>query len=392
MLSFRIPGNIVYGEEAINYLTQLKGKKAMLVTGGSSMKRSGFLDKAADLLKEAGMEVALFDGVEPDPSIKTVFQGTKAMQEFNPEWIVAIGGGSAIDAAKAMWVFYEHPELAFPQIVEPFSIPQLRNKAKFVAIPSTSGTATEVTAFTVITDSDTPNSLKYPLVSYEIIPDVAIVDPNLTVTMPSRVTAYTGMDALTHAIEAYVSTANSIFTDPLALEAIRTICSYLPKAFDNGENKEARAKMHYAQCLAGMAFTNALLGIVHSMAHKIGAQFHIPHGEANAMLLPYVVQYNAKNALARYADIARAVGINDSDPSEAVKKLVEFIKDLNRRVGIPVSLSEYNVPEDEFFAVIDETSQNALNDPCTGTNPRRPVAEEIKQIYTAAFFGKNVEV
>jgi alcohol dehydrogenase class IV len=392
MQAFRIPGNIVYGEGAISYLAQLEGKKAMLVTGGSSMKRSGFLDKAADLLKEAGMEVTLFDGVEPDPSVKTVFLGAKAMQEFCPDWIVAIGGGSAIDAAKAMWIFYEYPELSFSQIIEPFSIPQLRKKAKFAAIPSTSGTATEVTAFTVITDTDTHNSLKYPLVSYEIIPDVAIVDPDLTVTMPSRVTAYTGMDALTHAIEAYVSTANSIYTDPLALEAIRTICAYLPKAYDNGEDKEARAKMHYAQCLAGMAFTNALLGIVHSMAHKIGAQFHIPHGEANATLLPYVIQYNAKNALERYADIAQVIGINTSDPGEAVQKLVEFIKDLNHRVGMPVSLNETDIAEDEFFASLDETSQNALGDPCTGTNPRIPSVEDIKQIYTAAFLNKNVEV
>lgn len=392
MQAFRIPSNIVYGEKSINYLSELNGKKAMLITGGSSMKRSGFLDKAAELLKEAGMEVTLFDGVEPDPSVRTVFRGANAMQEFNPDWIVAIGGGSAIDAAKAMWVFYEHPELTFPEIVEPFSIPQLRNKAKFVAIPSTSGTATEVTAFTVITDTDTPNSLKYPLVSYEIIPDVAIVDPDLTTTMPPRVTAYTGMDALTHAIEAYVSTANSIFTDPLALEAIRTICTDLPKAYDNGEDKEARAKMHYAQCLAGMAFTNALLGIVHSMAHKIGAQFHIPHGEANAILLPYVIQYNAKNSLQRYADIAKAIGITESDPVKAVEKLVEFIKDLNRRVGISVTLSETGIDEDKFLAAVDETSLNALTDPCTGTNPRQPVAEEIKQIYLAAYFGKNVTV
>lgn len=389
---FRIPIDIAFGENSLAYLAQLKGKKAIVVTGGSSMKRTGFLDRASKYLQDAGMEVAIFDGVEPDPSVTTVYQGAKAMQEFNPDWIVAIGGGSAIDAAKAMWVFYEYPELTFPEIIEPFSIPHLRNKARFAAIPSTSGTASEVTAFTVITDYDTPNRMKYPLVSNEITPDVSILDPDLTVSMPPRITAYTGMDALTHAIEAYVSTANDEFTNPLALEAIRLTSTYLAKAYANGQDKEARAKMHYAQCLAGMAFTNALLGIVHSMAHKIGAQFEIPHGEANAILLPYVIEYNAKEALDRYVDIARAVGILETDKIKAVALLVDSLKEMNKRLGIAISLREANIPEDKFFAVIDETAENALNDPCTGSNPRTPSQEDIRTIYACAFTGQHVEI
>lgn len=389
---FRVPRDIVFGEGTLSYLAEIKGKRAMVVTGGSSMKRYGFLDKAVELLKKSGMEVSVFDGVEPDPSVKTVMRGAQAMREFGPDWIVAIGGGSAIDAAKAMWIFYEYPNLTFPDIVKPFGIPTLRNKARFVAIPSTSGTATEVTCASVITDTDTPNMMKYPLLSYEITPDIAIVDPDLTVTMPPHVTAHTGLDALTHAIEAYVSTINDHFTNPLAIEAIQMIFDYLPRAYANGQDKEARTKMHYAQCLAGMAFTNAFLGIVHSMAHKIGAQFDIPHGEANAILLPYVIEYNAKTAADRYAKIARAIGIAEQDDQQALKKLVAAIKDLNHRLGVPLTLAEAGVPEEKFFATLPETSKNALEDPCTGCNPRTPTAEDIQQIYTCAYRGTLVTI
>ena len=289
---FTLPRDLYHGKGSMEELKNLKGSKAMVVVGGGSMKRFGFLDKAVGYLKEAGMEVELFENVEPDPSVTTVMKGAEAMRKFQPDWIVAMGGGSPIDAAKAMWAFYEYPEVTFEQLCVPFGFPTLRQKARFCAIPSTSGTATEVTAFSVITDYD--KGIKYPLADFNITPDVAIVDPALAETMPKKLTAHTGMDAMTHAIEAYVSTLHCEYTDPLALHAIEMINEYLIPSY-NGD-MEARDKMHDAQCLAGMAFSNALLGIVHSMAHKTGAAFstgHIPHGCANAIYLPYVIKYNA---------------------------------------------------------------------------------------------------
>ena len=283
MARFTLPRDIYYGEGAISELKNLKGcKRAIVVTGGSSMKKGGFLQKVEDVCKSIGMEVKLFEGVEPDPSIETVFKGAKAMEEFQPDVIIAIGGGSPIDAAKAMWVFYEYPDKKFDDIKDPFTMPKLRTKAIFVAIPSTSGTASEVTAFSVITDYST--NIKYPLADFEITPDIAILDTDIPLTMPKKLTAHTGIDALTHAIEAYVATARSAFSDPLALQAISDIFDCLIDSY-NGD-KEARAKMHYAQCLAGMSFSNALLGIAHSLAHKTGAVFEIPHGCCNAILLP----------------------------------------------------------------------------------------------------------
>ena len=308
MKRFTLPRDMYYGEGALDALKDLGGKKAIVVVGGGSMKRFGFLDKVVNKLKEGGMEVELFENVEPDPSVETVMAGAKKMQEFGPDWIVALGGGSPIDAAKAMWAFYEYPEVTFEELCIPFNFPKLRKKARFAAVSSTSGTATEVTAFSVITDYN--KGIKYPLADFEITPDVAILDPTIPETMPAHLAAYTGMDALTHAVEAYVSTANSPFTDPLAIKAIQMVFEYLRKSY-NGD-KDAREQMHYAQCLAGQAFTNALLGIVHSMAHKTGAIFstgHIIHGYANAMYLPYVIQYNMKdeNTLKRYAEIGHAL-------------------------------------------------------------------------------------
>ena len=294
MARFTLPRDMYHGKDALEALKTLVGKRAIIVTGGGSMKRFGFIDKVESYLKEAGMEVTLFEGVEPDPSVETVMKGAKAMTEFQPDWIVAIGGGSPIDAAKAMWAFYEYPDTTFESLCIPFNFPTLRTKAKFCAIPSTSGTATEVTAFSVITDYQ--KGVKYPLADFNITPDVAIIDPALAETMPAKLTANTGMDAMTHAIEAYVSTLHCDYTDPLALHAIKMINELLVDSY-NG-NMEARDRMHNAQCLAGMAFSNALLGIVHSMAHKTGAAFsggHIVHGAANAMYLPKVIKYNSKN-------------------------------------------------------------------------------------------------
>ena len=267
MARFTLPRDIYHGKDALDALKTFKGKRAMICVGGGSMKRFGFLDKVEKNLKEAGMEVQLFEGIEPDPSVETVMKGAAAMLEFEPDWIVAIGGGSPIDAAKAMWIKYEYPDITFEDMCKVFGIPSLRKKAHFCAISSTSGTATEVTAFSIITDYQ--KGIKYPIADFEITPDVAIVDPELAETMPQKLVAHTGMDAMTHAIEAYVSTANCDFTDPLALHAIKMIQNDLVGSY-NGD-MEKRDAMHNAQCLAGMAFSNALLGIVHSMAHKTGA-------------------------------------------------------------------------------------------------------------------------
>ena len=355
MARFTLPRDVYHGKGCLSELKNLKGKKAVLVVGGGSMKRQGFLDKAVNYLKEGGMEVKLIEGVEPDPSVETVMKGAKVMQEFEPDWIVAMGGGSPIDAAKAMWVFYEYPDETFENIITPFSFPELRQKAKFAAIPSTSGTATEVTAFSVITDYNT--GIKYPLADFNITPDVAIVDPELVEGLPQKQVAYTGMDALTHAIEAYVSTLNCPFTDPLALQAIEMVLDYLPASYNL--NMEAREKMHYAQCLAGMAFSNALLGIVHSMAHKTGAAFstgHIPHGCANAIYLPYVIKYNAKDKVAasRYAEIARRMGLPGTSEKALINSLCAKIDEFNAKMNIPKTLKEFGINEEEFKEKLDK--------------------------------------
>ncbi|MBU9728762.1 iron-containing alcohol dehydrogenase [Diplocloster modestus] len=392
MARFTLPRDVYYGKGTLEVLKTLKGKKAIVVVGGGSMKRFGFLDRAVDYLKEAGMEVQLFENVEPDPSVETVMRGAKAMQEFQPDWIVAMGGGSPIDAAKAMWAFYEYPETTFEDLITPFNFPELRQKAKFAAIPSTSGTATEVTAFSVITDYE--KGIKYPLADFNITPDVAIVDPVIAETMPEKLTAHTGMDALTHAIEAYVSTLNSPFTDPLAIKAIQMVFEYLPASYQ--KDMSAREQMHYAQCLAGMAFSNALLGIVHSMAHKTGAAFstgHIPHGCANAIYLPYVIQYNAKDETAkkRYADIAREAGLTGANDDELVKALCDKIDAYNVKLSIPKTLKEFGINEDEFKEKVAAIAELAVGDACTGSNPRAITPAEMEKLLNCTYYGTEVD-
>jgi alcohol dehydrogenase class IV len=387
MMRFTLPRDVYYGKGSLEQLKTLKGKKAVLVLGGGSMKKFGFVDKALSYLNEAGIEVKLIEGVEPDPSVETVFKGAEVMRNFNPDWIIAIGGGSPIDAAKAMWVFYEHPEKNFDDIKDPFTIPELRSKAKFLAIPSTSGTATEVTAFSVITDYKT--EIKYPLADFNITPDVAIVDSELAETMPPKLTAHTGMDALTHAIEAYVATLHSPFTDPLAMQAIEMINEYLLKSYEG--DVEAREQMHYAQCLAGMAFSNALLGITHSMAHKTGAVFHIPHGCANAIYLPYVIDFNKKSALDRYAKISKRLGLNGQTDDELVDSLTNLIKELNKKMSIPCTLKEYGIDEEEFKSKVDLISERAIGDACTGSNPRQLSKDEMKKIFECVYYGNKVD-
>lgn len=392
MARFTLPRDVYHGKGSLAELKNLGGKKAILVVGGGSMKRQGFLDKAVNYLKEGGMEVELFEGVEPDPSVETVMRGAEAMRAFEPDWIVSMGGGSPIDAAKAMWAFYEYPEVTFEELCIPFNFPKLRQKAKFAAIPTTSGTATEVTAFSVITNYQT--GVKYPLADFNITPDVAIVDPELVEGLPAKQVAYTGMDALTHAIEAYVSTCNCSFTDPLALQAIEMVFDYLPASYKG--NMVAREQMHYAQCLAGMAFSNALLGIVHSMAHKTGAAFstgHITHGCANAMYLPYVIKYNARDAVAahRYAEIARRMGLAGTSEQALINSLCEKIDDFNVQMSIPKTLQEFGIIEEEFKEKIAKISELAVGDACTGSNPRAIDPATMERLFNCVYYGTEVD-
>lgn len=404
MARFTLPRDLYHGENALEALKTLEGKRAIVVVGGGSMKRFGFLDKVCDYLKEAGMEVALFEGVEPDPSVDTVMKGAAMMREFEPDWIVSIGGGSPIDAAKAMWAFYEYPDTTFEQLCIPFNFPKLRKKARFCAIPSTSGTATEVTAFSVITDYK--KGVKYPLADFNITPDVAIVDPALAETMPKKLTAHTGMDAMTHAIEAYVSTANCDFTDPLALYAIKMIQADLVDSY-NGDMAK-RDSMHNAQCLAGMAFSNALLGIVHSMAHKTGAAFadygaHLIHGAANAMYLPKVIAFNAKDETAakRYAVIADEMKLGGETTEEKVKLLIDYLRGMNDKLNIPHCIKNYGkdsypteqgfVPEDVFLERLHDIAVNAIADACTGSNPRQPSVEEMEKLLKCCYYDTEVD-
>ena len=386
MSRFTLPRDLYFGENSLAELKNLKGKKAVVVVGGGSMKKFGFLAQVENYLKEAGMEVKLLEGVEPDPSVETVMNGAQLMRDFQPDWIVSIGGGSPIDAAKAMWIFYEYPEFTFEQAVIPFGLPELRQKARFVAIPSTSGTATEVTAFSVITDYKA--KIKYPLADFNLTPDIAIIDPALAQTMPPKLTAHTGMDALTHAIEAYVATARSHFSDPLAMQAIVMVRDFLIKSYEG--DKIARDEMHIAQCLAGMAFSNALLGIVHSMAHKTGAVFHIPHGCANAIYLPYVIQFNRKTSQGRFATIARNLGLRGNSDVDLTNSLVDMIKDMNKKLDIPLTLKDYGITEEDFNANLDFISENALLDACTGSNPRPIDFDQMKKLFQCIYTGEDV--
>lgn len=376
-----VPSFIHFGKDALTVLKDIEAKRAMLVTGGSSMKKFGFLEKAKSILEDGGKAVDIIDGVEENPSVETVLRGKEAMLEFKPDLIVAIGGGSAMDAAKIMWAFYEYPELEFEDIITPGSLKPLRKKAKFVAIPSTSGTASEITAFSVITD--TKKHVKYPIVSDHIVPDYAIVDPEIPSKMPKWVTANTGMDVVAHATEALVSTAASDYTDALAIASLKIVFKYLKKAYDNPDDLEAREKMHNASTMAGMAFTSASLGIIHSMAHKIGGEFGITHGLANSILLPYVSSYNRK-ATDKFDYIEKELEVDN---------YIEALKDLSKSIDVYQNFKdledEFNITEDKFNEVLDTMSKKAYEDPCTLTNPRETSPEDIKEIFKQAFYGEN---
>lgn len=375
---------LVFGQGCLEFLGQLEARRAMIVTGGSSMERSGILQKVRDYLTEAGAETDVFSGVEPDPSFDTVMKGAARFRAFEPDLIVALGGGSAMDAAKMMWVYYEHPELTtLEAVLPPNPFPRLRGKAKLCCIPSTSGSASEVSRSVVITDG----GVKHGIGNMEMMPDVAILDPEVTATMPKGITAETGMDAMTHALEAYASTRANYLSDVLAIQAVKDIAEHLPRAYENGADLDAREGMLNASMLAGLAFTNVSLGIVHSIAHTVGSFFHVPHGLADAVILPYVIEFNARDERAngRYREAARALGAED---------LANAIRSLNAALSIPASLSELVPDAEAFQAKTPQMVQWALSDGCTKTNPVIPseleMADLIMRIYTG-HIGGNAE-
>ena len=409
---FKVPPKIYFEENSIQYLEKMNDITRAFIVTDESMVKLGYVDKILYYLRkrEIYCHSKIYSDVEPDPDVETIERGVAEMRAFNPDVIIALGGGSAIDAAKGMWLFYEHPEATFDGLKQKFmdirkrvvKFPNLGEKAKFVAIPTTSGTGSEVTAFAVITDRKNGN-IKYPLADYALRPTVAIIDPQFVMSLPKGATADTGMDVLTHAIESYVSNMANDYTDGLAMQAIDLVFEYLKRAYDNGsEDKLAREKMHNASCIAGMAFTNAFLGLNHSMAHKLGGEYHIPHGRANAVLLPYVIEYNSKKptkfvafpkyeefiADKKYAKIAKMIGKGGATEEESINNLIEAIKQLMKNLGMPLSIKECGVDENLFMSKLDELSEKAHDDQCTGANPRYPLVEEIKEIYKKAYYGE----
>ena len=406
---FKVPPKIYFEAGSVKYLADMAGiTKAFIVTD-PSMVKLGYVDKVIYQLekRENPVHYEIFSEVEPDPSFDTIDRGVRFMGNFEPDVIIALGGGSAIDAAKGMWLFYEHPnvdreglKLKFLDIRKrTYKYPKLGRKAKFVAIPTTSGTGSEVTSFAVITDKN--NNVKYPFADYELTPDVAIIDPNFVYTLPKVLTADTGMDVLTHALEAYVSNMASDYTDALAEKAGELIKDYLIQAYEHGDDKVAREKVHNASCIAGMAFTNAFLGINHSLAHKLGAEFHIAHGRCNAILLPYVIRYNSMQptkfvsfpkyehfiADKKYAIFAKKIGLEVNSVEEGVDALIDLVNYMNEKLGIPKSFKEYGLNEEEYMSKVDVLANNAFGDQCTTSNPRLPLVNELKKLLIDSYYG-----
>ncbi|RBW68801.1 bifunctional acetaldehyde-CoA/alcohol dehydrogenase [Bacillus taeanensis] len=406
---FKVPPKIYFEKNATKYLEKMPNIKRAFIVTDPSMVKIGYVDKVLYYLRKRPdyVHCEIFSDVEPDPSIDTVMNGTELMKQFEPDVIIALGGGSAMDAAKGMWLFYENPDVDFNGLKQKFldirkrvfKYPTLGTKAQFVAIPTTSGTGSEVTSFSVITDKET--NMKYPLADYELTPDVAIIDPQYVQTVPKHITADTGMDVLTHAIEAYVSNMANDYTDGLAMKAIQLVFEYLPRAYHNGNDELAREKMHNASTIAGMAFANAFLGINHSLAHKLGAEFHIAHGRANTILLPHVIRYNAEKptkftsfpkyeyfiADQRYAEIARMLGLRANTTSEGVESLVQAIIKLARELNIPLSIEACGIDKKEFEEKVERLAERAFEDQCTTANPRLPLVKELAAIYKNAYKG-----
>ena len=400
---FKVPAKIYFERNSIEYLHQMKEMKKALIVTDRSLVELGYVQKIIDQLQLRSPEVPyqLFCDVEPDPSIQTVLKGVELMRSFEPDTIIALGGGSSMDAAKGIWLFYEHPDVNFDDLKQKFmdirkrafKYPELGKKAKLVCIPTTSGTGSEVTPFAVITDAI--EHKKYPLTDYSLTPTVAIIDPEFVMNLPKSVTADTGMDVLTHATEAYVSTLANDFTDGLAIQAIKLVFEYLERSYKFGANDpEAREKMHSASTLAGMAFANAFLGMNHSMAHKVGAEFHVPHGRANAILLPYTIRYNGTkpqklstwpkynyyNADIRYAEIAKILGLPASTVEEGVESYAKACGDLARRVGIKMNFKSQGINKDTWMNSAEKLAYLAYEDQCSPANPRVPMVMDMKKI------------
>ena len=409
---FKVPDKIYFEHNSIQYLEKMPNITRAFIVTDPGMVSLGYVDKILYYLRKRTEHVhcEIFSDVEPDPSIETVKRGAQMMDEFKPDVIIALGGGSAMDAAKGMWLFYEHPDVDFNSLrlrfldirKRAFKFPKMGNKAQLVAIPTTSGTGSEVTSFAVI--SDKKNNMKYPLADYELTPNIAIIDPQFVMSLPKSATADTGLDVLTHALEAYVSVMASDYTDGLAMKAIQLVFKYLPRAYKNGaEDAEAREKMHNASCMAGMAFTNAFLGLNHSIAHKIGGEYHVPHGRANAVLLPHVIKYNAsipskfvsfpkyKKFIAdeKYAEIAAFLGLPAKTTEEGVQSLINAVIDLMKEVNEPLSFSECGIDEVTYMRNIPDIANKAFEDQCTTANPKLPLVKEIEQIMIDAYKGVN---
>ncbi|WP_346207424.1 bifunctional acetaldehyde-CoA/alcohol dehydrogenase [Caldifermentibacillus hisashii] len=406
---FKIPPKIYFEKNSTQYLSKMPDISRAFIVADKDMVRLGYVDKVLYYLRKRPDYVhsEIFSDVKTEPSVEVVMKGVEAMANFHPDVIIAVGGGSVLDAAKGMWLFYEHPEIEFNGAKQKFmdirkrvyKFPELGKKSKLVCIPTTSGTGSEVTSFSVITDEDL--DIKYPLADYELTPDVAIIDPSFVMTMPKSITADTGMDVLTHAIEAYVSNMANDYTDGLAIKAIQLVFEYLPKAYHNGNDELAREKMHNASTIAGMAFSNAFLGLNHSIAHKLGGAFGIPHGRMNAILLPHVIRYNAQKptkfatfpkyehfiADERYAEIAKALGLPARTTEEGVESLVNEIIKLAKGINIPMSMKENGVKEEELEAQITELADKAFEDQCTNANPKLPLITEIEEIIRKAYQG-----
>lgn len=409
---FKVPDKIYFEHNSIQYLEKMPNITRAFIVTDPGMVSLGYVDKILYYLRKRTEHVhcEIFSDVEPDPSIETVKRGAQMMDEFKPDVIIALGGGSAMDAAKGMWLFYEHPDVDFNSLrlrfldirKRAFKFPKMGNKAQLVAIPTTSGTGSEVTSFAVI--SDKKNNMKYPLADYELTPNIAIIDPQFVMSLPKSATADTGLDVLTHALEAYVSVMASDYTDGLAMKAIQLVFKYLPRAYKNGaEDAEAREKMHNASCMAGMAFTNAFLGLNHSIAHKIGGEYHVPHGRANAVLLPHVIKYNASTpskfvsfpkykkfiADEKYAEIAAFLGLPAKTTEDGVQSLINAVIDLMKEVNEPLSFSECGIDEETYMRNVPDIANKAFEDQCTTANPKLPLVKEIEQIMIDAYKGVN---
>jgi len=387
MWELTFPRTVVAGEGALDYLKEVEGKRALIVTD-KVIRKLGFFEKVASYLKEAGLEVKVFDEVEPEPSIETIMKGADFARKYSPDWLIGLGGGSCMDAAKAILIPYANPEIEVAEI-NPFAKFGVREKARLICIPTTSGTGAEATWGAIITDMQEERKMELPC--REMVSDIIILDPDIPKSMPPSLVADTGLDALTHAIEAYVSQWRNDFSDALAIEAIQIVFKYLPRAYGNTEDKEAKEKMHNAATMAGIAFSNSQVGIAHAMGHSLGAIFKIPHGRTVGLFLPYSIEYGAREAIERYADIGRAIGIEAKTDEEVVEKLVEAVRRLNRELGESDSIKELGISREDFEKRLADLVTRAANSSCTFMNPRVPDVKDTRKLFLYAFEGKKVD-